>query len=303
VVAASIGTRYPLDGLLCAACVRRMNDIEQTVPGYRLLREIGRGSMGIVYLAGRDTDGKFVALKTITPAVAAGGPALQRFLREADILRQLDHPHIVRFLDMNGDDGQLWFAMDFVSGTDAGRLLSSEGPLAIPRAVGLISQLLEALEYAHGRGFVHRDIKPGNLLVTRRAGRETAVLADFGLARVYQASQLSGLTMTDATGGTPMFMPPEQITNYRETKPPADQYAAAMTLYNLLTGQYAFDSPPHLKLWIAMILEDDPVPIRTRRPEVPQELAEVIHRAMQKEAKDRFPDVRALRLALKKFGP
>jgi serine/threonine-protein kinase len=108
--------------------------------------------------------------------------------------------------------------------------------------------------------------------------------------------------MTGAMGGTPMFMPPEQITHYREAKPAADQYAAAMTLYNLLTGQYAFDAPQQLKVWISMILEDEPVPIRTRRPEIPQELADVIHRGMQKEVKDRFPDVRSLRLALKPFG-
>ena len=292
---------HPLDGQLCSECLRRMNSLAQTVPGYRLLREIGRGGMGIVYLASR-ADGKFVAVKTITPAVPPSEIELQRFLREADILRQLDHPHIVRFLEISSNNDQLWFAMDFVPGFDAGRVLKKEGPLAIPRAVGLICQLLMALEHAHARGFVHRDIKPANLLVTKRNGRETVVLADFGLARVYHGSQLSGLTMTGAVGGTPMFMAPEQITHYRDARPPVDQYAAAMTLYNLLTGQHGFDAPDDLKRWIALLLEEEPVPIRKRRPEIPQELADVIHKALQKEAKDRFADVRALRKALHKFA-
>jgi eukaryotic-like serine/threonine-protein kinase len=297
------GTAHPLDGRLCADCLRRMNSHVQTVPGYRLLRELGRGGMGVVSLASRDSDGKFVALKTIIPAVETASGEVQKFLREADILRQLEHPHIVRFLDMNCDGGQLWFAMDYVPGTDAGRLLRKLGPLSVPRAVNLVSQLLKALEYAHARGFIHRDIKPGNLLVTRRSGKETAVLADFGLARVYQASQLSGLTITGAMGGTPMFMPPEQITHYRHAQPPADQYAAAMTLYNLLTGCYGFDMPDQFKQWIALILEEEPVPIRDRRPDIPKGLADVIHRALRKEPQQRFSDARAMRQALRPFLP
>jgi serine/threonine-protein kinase len=226
---------------------------------------------------------------------------VQKFLREAGILRQLDHEHIVRFHEMNTAGGQLWFAMDYVPGTDAARLLLRHGPLPVRRAVRLVWRLLEALEYAHKLGFVHRDIKPANLLVTERGGRETAVLADFGLARVYQASQLSGLTVTGALGGTPMFMPPEQITHYREAQPPADQYAAAMTLYNLLTGCYAFDTGDQLKQWITKILEEEPVPLRQRRPDVPQPLADAVHKALSKEPGQRFASVRALRQALKPF--
>jgi eukaryotic-like serine/threonine-protein kinase len=279
-----------------------MRGYGQPVPGYRLLRELGRGGTGVVYLAARDGDGTLVALKTILPAVEASPKEVQKFLREADILRQLNHPRIVRFLDMNITGGQLWFAMEFIPGTDAARLLKKHGPLPVERAVRLVCQALKALEYAHARGFIHRDIKPANLLVTRRrSGREVAVLADFGLARVYQASQLSGLTMTGAMGGTPMFMPPEQITHYRQARPAADQYAAAMTLYNLLTGRYGFDLPEQFKHWITMILEDDPIPLRQRRPELPAELEAVVHRALHKDPEGRFPDVRAFRMALKTF--
>src|SRR5436189_104546 len=139
--------------------------------------------------------------------------------------RELRHPHIVGFRDMGEVGGQLYFAMEFVRGSDAHRLLKTHTLLPIGRAVGLVCQLLEALEYAHAKGFVHRDIKPANLLVEEAGGREVPKLADFGLARVYQTSQLSGLTMMGDVGGTVAFMAPEQITHYREAKPPVDQYA------------------------------------------------------------------------------
>lgn len=275
--------------------------LPQTVPGYRLLRELGRGSMGIVYLASRNTDGTLVAVKTIIPAIDANPAEVKRFLREANILRDLDHPNIVRFLQVNASGGQLWFAMTYVAGTDAAQLLKKQGPLDVPRAVSLVYQLLQALEYAHARGFVHRDIKPANLLVTQRDGTEVALLTDFGLARIYQASQLSGLTMTGALGGTPFFMPPEQITDYRNTRPAADQYAAGMTLYNLLTNHCGFDMPRKSQQWVQMVLEDEPVPIRKRRPDLSEELSAVVHRALDKDQARRFSDVRAMRWALKGF--
>ena len=192
--------------------------------------------------------------------------------------------------------------MEYVAGPDAGRLLERSGPLPVARAVGWICQTLEALEYAHAKGFVHRDIKPANVLVTQAEGRESAKLADFGLARVYQASRLSGLTMVSDVGGTPAFIPPEQITNFREAKPPADQYGAAATLYNLLTGAFVFDLPAHALHQLAMILQDDPVPIQSRRPDLPRGLAQAIHRALAREPAERYPDVKAMRQALRPYG-
>ena len=155
------------------------------------------------------------------------------------------------------------------------------------------ASLLDALEFAHGRGFVHRDIKPGNVLVSAADG--SVKLLDFGLARAYQASKLSGLTMTGQMAGTVAFMAPEQITNFREAKPPVDQYAAAATLYNLLTGHYAFDFPSDRIKQLLMILEDDPIPIRRHRADVPDGLAAVIHRAMARDPATRFADAAEMR--------
>jgi serine/threonine-protein kinase len=257
--------------------------------------------MGVVSLAMRAADGLPVALKTIQPAAAGSAAQLERFLREAEILRGLSHPHVVAFRDMGEAGGVLYFAMDYVRGCDAHRLLERQGPFAVGRAVGLVCQALDGLAYAHARRFVHRDVKPSNLLVAEEGGREHVKAADFGLARIYQASHFSGLTMAGDIGGTVAFMPPEQITEYREARPPADQYSAAATLYNLLTDAYVYDFPAELKKQLRVILEEDPVPIRSRRKDVPKGLADVIHRALAREPGDRWPDVTALGQALQPF--
>jgi serine/threonine-protein kinase len=273
------------------------------IPGYRLLEELGRGGMGVVYAAVRQTDGAAVAVKTILPAVEPTSHMVARFLREAEILKELRHPHIVSFHEMGQSGELLYFVMDFVPGIDAGRLLKEQGPLPVGRAVRLIYQLLEALSYAHGQGFVHRDVKPGNLLIAQADGGEVVKLADFGLARAYQASQLSGLTVAGTAGGSPPFMPPEQVLDFRSVKPAADQYAAAATLYTLLTGEHVHGRADTLAERFRKILQDEPVPIRQRRADIPAGLAAVIHRALARAPQERFPDVAALRRELTPFAP
>jgi serine/threonine-protein kinase len=199
---------------------------------------------------------------------------------------------------MGAANGQLYFAMEYVPGIDAGRLVKARGPLPVRQAVGLVCQLLTALEYAHARGYVHRDIKPGNLLVVEAGGRDLVKLADFGLARVYQASRLSGLTVMGAAAGTAAFIAPEQLTHFRDAMPAADQYSAAATLYTLLTRRFVYDLPRQVERRLLMILQEDPVPVRSHRPELPQVLAAVIHRALARDPAQRFPDVRAFLRAL-----
>jgi len=273
------------------------------IEGYRIVKRLGQGGMGVVYLAARSSDAAQVALKTIRPTAAGSELEVQRFLREAGILRRLRHRHIVAFHEMGRAGELIYFVMDYVPGADAGRLLKRQGPLAIARAVRLVCQALDGLDYAHRQGIVHRDVKPSNLLVSQQEGVEVARLADFGLAHLYQSSPLSGLTLLGDVAGTTPYMPPEQITDFRHVSPAADQYSLAAALYRLLTGcfLYDFEGLPTQERMLK-ILFDEPVAIRDRRQGLPAGLPEVIHRALQKDATARFPHAAALRDALLPFA-
>ena len=137
--------------------------------------------------------------------------------------------------------------------------------MPIARAVSLVCQLLTALDYAHARGFVHRDVKPANLVVTVLEGRDVVKLSDFGLSRIYQSTSMSGLTLDGDLGGSPAFMAPEQFTELRNALPSVDQYSAGALLYTLLTERFPYDFPERLEQKIMKILLEDPVPIRARR--------------------------------------
>jgi serine/threonine-protein kinase len=272
------------------------------VPGYEIVEEIGRGSMGVVYRARRQADGVAVAVKTIVPPAGTSARCVERFLREAKVLEQLRHPNVVAFHDGGMAAGVIYLAMELVNGPDAGRRLAEKGPMKVEVAVRIVCQMLKGLHHAHEQGFVHRDVKPANLLIHEQARRKVTKLADFGLARAYESSRLSGLTLLGEVGGTPAFMAPEQVTHYRDARPAADQYSSAATLYTLLTGQLVHDLPAGVPQQLVHITSEPPVPIRSRRADVPAGLAEVIHRALRREPGERYADVAALRGELKKFA-
>ena len=198
-------------------------DSSTLIPGFQIKAELGRGGMGIVYRAVRESDGQLVALKTIRPADRATPKQIDRFIRECSILKQLDHPNIVAFKDIGEVNGIVYLVMDLVEGSDLSAILKERGPMQYRPAVGIIFQVLDGLALAHEKGFVHRDVKPQNILVDDRM--KVAKLADFGLARIYESSKISGLTMQGEVGGTPAFMAPEQVTHYRQVKPAADLYS------------------------------------------------------------------------------
>ncbi len=272
------------------------------IPGYRFHCELGRGGMGVVYRATRERDGLAVAVKTILPAAGTSRKQIERFLRECQILAQLDHPNIVSFREFGEAGNLIFLVMDLVEGTDLGARLKKKGPEGVRNAVRVVYQLLGGLAHAHAKGFVHRDIKPSNVLIASNGTKRIVKLVDFGLARVYESSRISGSTMLGEVGGTPEFMAPEQATHYRHVKPSADQFSTAATLYTMLTNCLTHDLPNDIGARIAHLITTAPVPITQRRPDIPAELAEVIHKALSREPKERYPNVLAFREELKRFA-
>jgi serine/threonine-protein kinase len=275
---------------------------DPVLPGYTIEQELGRGAMGIVYRAIRESDGLAVAVKVISPASGTTRKDVDRFLRESAIMAKLDHPRIVRYSDSGESDGLLYLVMELVTGPDLALRVKERGPLDVKTAVRLSLHMLDGLAHAHAKGFVHRDVKPSNLLMDGPKNRRVAKLADFGLARAYNECNISGLTMQGDVGGTPAFMAPEQVTHYRDVKPPADQYSAAAALYYLLTGQYVLEFESTTSARMIQIAADERIPIRDRRADVPKELAAVIHEALSLEPGKRHADVTAFRDALRAFA-
>jgi serine/threonine-protein kinase len=269
-----------------------------TLADYVVESELGRGNMGIVYRARTRADGSTVAIKTILPVVSPTPAAVGRFRREADILRRLSHPNIVEFRDSGVAGGLLYFVMELVPGHNAARIVSRDGPLSPERAAHWVGQLLDALAHAHDRGFVHRDVKPSNLLVVAGPTGEQVKLSDFGLARTYETSSMSGLTVADSTGGTPAFMPPEQVSDFRGVKPAADQYAAGATLYYLLTGTHVYERCKSVPELLKRIAADDPIPLRPGSTVLAGRCGAVIRRALSRDPAARFPDVRVMKQML-----
>ncbi len=206
-----------------------------TFAGYTIVRLIGAGGMGEVYLARHPRLPRNDALKVLPASVSNDGEYRARFEREADIAATLWHPNIVGVHDRGEVDGQLWIAMDYVDGTDAAELLRSY-PNGLPQreVLNIVTAVADALDYAHQRHLLHRDVKPANILIARlENGEQRIMLADFGIAR--WANESSGLTQTNMTVGTVSYAAPEQLMG-RDLDGRADQYALAATAYHLLTG-------------------------------------------------------------------
>lgn len=273
-----------------------------TIPGYAIETEIGSGNMGAVYRATRASDGRAVAIKVIKTEVEVSERNVQRFLREASIMSALQHRNIVQCFDSGVVDGAPFLVMELMDGTDLSQRIKDRGPMEVVAAVRLSLGMLDGLTYAHAQGFVHRDVKPGNLLLDGPRSKRVAKISDFGLARVYDECNLSGITMTGEVGGTPAFMPPEQATHYRDVKPAADQYSAAATLYYLLSGQFVLDFEPTVSGRMVQIVTDARVPLRQRRPDVPAGLEAAVMKALSVDPGQRYRDVSALREAVRPFA-
>jgi serine/threonine-protein kinase len=255
--------------------------------GYTIVRRLGSGGMGEVYLAQHPRLPRRDALKVLPAALTADHEYRQRFSREADIAATLWHPHIVGIHDRGEFEGQLWLSMDYVEGTDAAELLRSRYPSGLPKALAfeIVSAVADALDYAHLRGLLHRDVKPANILLADTDPRgQRIMLADFGIAR--QLGDISGLTATNMVMGTTTYAAPEQLMGL-DIDGRADQYALGCTAFHLLTGAAPYQNS-NPAVVITQHLSAPPPPIGERRPEL-ADLNAVITKVLAKDPADRYP--------------
>jgi pSer/pThr/pTyr-binding forkhead associated (FHA) protein len=272
------------------------------VPGYELTLELGRGAMGIVYLGIQKSTGRECAVKVMTPAQVSTEKSLQVFLREASILSQLNHPAIVRFVELGSAGASAYFAMEHVPTIEFDEVVRRKSLLHRVRIVcGIACQVLDALEYAHGRELVHRDIKPANVLLSRQGAKLRVKLADFGLAKSYINAGFSEITRDGDICGSLAFMAPEQLINSRQARPACDLYSLGATMYRYLSGANLFDFSKSRCKFLT-VLEDSPAPLLKRDPDLPEQLCEIVHQALAKKPDDRFASAAEMRTAIEKFS-
>jgi DNA-binding beta-propeller fold protein YncE len=255
--------------------------------GYRIEELIGRGGMGVVYRAYDLRLKRPVAVKLIAPSLALDERFRERFERETELVMSLEHPNVVPIYDAGEIDGRVYLAMRLVDGTDLGSLLRTEGALQPARAITVCTQIASALDAAHARGLVHRDVKPSNVLLD---SSEHVYLADFGLSR--RLDDQAGETGQDRSIGTPAYIAPEQLEGLA-VDARADVYSLGCLLYECLTGERVFPRDSRLAEAWAHLEEEPPRPSRTR-PELPDTLDNVISRALAKTPQERYPTCGAL---------
>ena len=254
------------------------------VAGYRIESVAGRGGMGVVYRATQLSLDRVVALKQIAPELANDAEFRGRFQRESRIAASLEHPHVVPVYEAEEADGLLFITMRFIEGSDLYGLIRDLGRVEPRRAAAIVAQAASALDAAHERGLVHRDVKPANLLLAEEDGRDHTYLTDFGLTK--QASAVSGPTRTGMMVGTVDYMAPEQIEG-RRLDARADVYALGCVLYEAVSGRVPFEKDSDMAKLFAHV-NADPPSLREVDDSLPEELDAVIRRSLEKDPDARF---------------
>jgi YVTN family beta-propeller protein len=260
--------------------------------GHRIEGVAGRGGMGVVYRATHIALDHVVALKVISPELASDERFRERFVRESRAAVSIRHPNVVTVRHAGEEDGLLFVTMDLIDGVDLGRLLRSDGALEPARAVTIVAQIGAALDAAHERGLLHRDVKPGNVLIEERAGGERAYLTDFGLTK--RIASNTGVTATGAFVGTIDYVAPEQIKG-GTLDARTDVYALGCVLFETVTGDPPFADRHEQVAKLYAHLQDVPPPVSEAGPPgTPLALDAVVARALEKEPDKRFPSAGAL---------
>lgn len=275
------------------------------VPGtclgnYRLLAQIGRGGMGIVYQAKQIESGNTVALKIILPSHLETLEAVRRFRREIEVVFRLHHPHIVEAFDAGLVDGIHFLVLEFVEGGNLCDRVRQHGPLPLHEAVQYTIQAAQGLQYAHELGIVHRDVKPHNLLIDNSNGLK---ITDMGLARATHAPELDQqLTNTGIVLGSAEFLSPEQALDSRDADSRSDIYALGCTLYYLLAARPVYSEATPLRTLLAH--RDSPIPsLQKVQAGVPIELDRIFHKMLAKRPQDRVQSMAEVAIGLKLILP
>jgi serine/threonine protein kinase len=268
------------------------------IGGYRVDDLIGRGGMSVVYLAEQLALGRKVALKLLSPELSEDEAFRQRFVRESRLAANLEHPNIIPVYEAGEVDGLLFIAMRYVEGSDLKALLIREGKLPLARMIEIVSQAALALDAAHARGLVHRDVKPGNILVASGEGPEASehvYLSDFGLTK--RTDSKSRLTSTGQFVGTLDYVAPEQIQG-KEVSSRTDLYSLACVAYECLTGSPPFERDSEVAVMYAH-LQEPPPDVNALRSDLPSAVGDAMKRALAKDPEERFESCRAFMRALK----
>lgn len=297
----SVSEPDPLDKInLLLEKASENNDELFCIKGYNIVKELGKGSMGAVYLA-QKTDNStqkhpLIALKVMLPKVESDPRSHRQFIRETKNTQLLNHKNIVKVYDIGCHDATFFFTTDYCEAGNVSQLISQQGgKLPLYLALKILMQVLDGLEFAHtvkipvvvladGKktsavGLVHRDLKPGNIMLTNVDGILQAKIADFGLAKAFDVAGLSGRTATGISAGTPYYMPRQQVINFKFAKPEVDVWAAAATFYKMVTGCYPRKYTKASDPWL-ITLKTPVTPIREHDASIPQALAKVIDQAL-----------------------
>jgi predicted Ser/Thr protein kinase len=261
---------------------------------YEIGRLIGRGGMGVVYFAREKALDREVAIKVLPPEAAEASPeGRERFRREARTAAQLNHSNIVPLYTFGETEGLTFFVMGYVRGESLGERMRREGRLPHDEAIRILRELADALDFAHRKGVVHRDVKPDNVLLEDGTGRP--MLADFGIAKGHTAGQ--ALTQTGMIVGTPAYMSPEQARGERSIDGRSDLYSLGALAYEMLGGRAVFSGSSAQEMLVQHMTQA-PLPLKAIAPDVPEGVAAVVMRCLEKDPGRRFPDGQALRTAL-----
>jgi serine/threonine-protein kinase len=258
--------------------------IPAQVGRYRILKKLGSGGMGVVYLAEDPTLHRTVALKVLVKTANTPANLIKRFGAEAQTAAKLRHPNIVTVFDSGESDGHLYLALEYIDGPDLEKVIRKQRRVPVERSVEVVRQIARALDHAHGLGIVHRDIKPSNILL-RRDG--TATLTDLGLARAIDESAASGITRAGFTVGTVDYMSPEQARSSKSADVRSDLYSLGCTWYHMLAGKVPFSEGDLTNKLRAHAQAPPPDP-RAVDPDIPAGVAAVVQRMMAKKPEDRY---------------